>query len=71
MVQLEQIEMKNKLLQAKLKQNKGNSKSQPNNKDACSNNQWIWKEIAPKENEKHTKVFDGKTYHWCQLHNVG
>ena len=32
-------------------------------------NTWAWKEVPPKEGQKHTKKFKKKTYHWCPHHN--
>ena len=29
-----------------------------------------WKKIAPKTGEPHTKVVNGRTYHWCGLHQL-
>ena len=67
--QLEQIELKNKKLQQKLKDNKKSSQSNKSSKkDQTSKNKWKWKDVAPKQGEKKTKEFEGKTYHWCKHH---
>ena len=30
---------------------------------------WAWKTTPPRPGQKHTKVFEGRTYHWCPNHN--
>jgi hypothetical protein len=29
---------------------------------------WAWKDVPPPSGSPHTKVVDGKTYHWCGNH---
>lgn len=31
---------------------------------------WAWKKIPPKDGEKDTKEYGGKTYHWCLNHKA-
>ena len=30
---------------------------------------WAWKLNPPKAGQRHTKTFEGKSYHWCPKHN--
>ena len=67
--QLEQIDLLNKKLQKKIKENKSNDKSKGKKKKNSKNaDKWKWKEVPPKSGQKHTKNFEGKEYHWCPLH---
>ena len=67
--QLEQIDLLNKKLQKKIKENKPNDKSKgKKKKDSKNADKWKWKEVPPKSGQKHTKTFEGKEYHWCPLH---
>lgn len=67
--QLEQVEIKNKNLQAKVNQNKPQSRTYNNNRRTgqSSSNKWKWKDIPPKSGQT-TKKFEGKTYNWCPHH---
>ena len=65
--QLEQIKIKNKQLQAKLRKEQISKPQPKSNSKPKDNNKWKWKTVPPKANEK-TKDFEGKTYYWCRYH---
>ena len=68
--QLEQINLLNKKLQKKIKDNKMSSKDKKKDKKKKDPNsdKWKWKEVPPKSGQKETKVFKGETYYWCPHH---
>ena len=51
------------------KKAKDEKKTKKDNKKK-DDNTWAWKEVAPKEGQKHTKKFKKKTYHWCPHHKL-
>ena len=73
--QLEQVEVKNKHLMKKLKNNfpkpdkeKGKGKEKGKNKGKKDGDKWAWKDKPPKSNQPKKKTVDGKQYHWCRFH---
>lgn len=51
------------------KSTKKNGKKETSNKDKSSSYP-AWKLIPPGAGDPHTKVVNGKTYHWCKYHNM-
>ncbi len=58
--------MKKKKEGEKGKNSKDNSKGKNIGKKK-SREKWAWKQAPPKPL---TKIFEGKTYYWCPIHNV-
>lgn len=71
--QLEQVEIQNKGLKAKLQQGKRPNTQQKKpfwkkgNNNKKQSDKWKWKETPPKTGQT-TKTFEGKTYNWCIYH---
>lgn len=67
--QLQQMETKAKYptpKKGKPTPKKGNSKK--GKKKQQDTDKWAWKNVKPRSNQAHTKVVEGKTYHWCKHH---
>ena len=48
-------------------ENKSDDKKEQKKKSKSTD----WKLVKPRSGKPHTKVVDGKTYHWCPYHNDG
>lgn len=58
-----------RLLQERLTQG-GQGARGSNKKNKRNDAAHAWKKIKPKANETQTKVFSGRTYHWCRHHEA-
>lgn len=58
-----------RLMQAQLAGGQGRGGGR-NNRNKKNDQAHAWKKVKPKAGEPQTKVFSGRTYHWCRFHEA-
>lgn len=56
-----------RVMQERLTSNQGRARQGRNRESDQSH---AWKKVKPKDGEPQTKVFSGRTYHWCRFHEA-